>query len=354
MIQEISLQNFQSHPDTELKLHQGINSIIGSSDSGKSAILRALYWIINNRPSGDNFISYWAKDNKGKIKDTTEVKVFSGGKSASRFKSPEANGYSVDNATLEAIRTDVPEQIQSFFNLSEVNIQKQLDAPFLISESAGSIARFFNSIIKLDSIDVALVSIEKKKRNNKADLKQAEELLEEAEKHIEEFDWIPEAEDLLNKAEKYNISIESKRKEQENIKNQLISLESQLEIIENSKKILSAESFIDELTEIENDILQKNKELNEVLGSISSYEEQTNRIQEHSQLSKIADEGLLEKAESLDVKITDRINDSAVLKISMIKYIELSEKITDSESIIEQVQSELPDVCPTCGRPMEK
>jgi len=36
------------------------------------------------------------------------------------------------------------------FNFDSVNIQKQMDAPFLLSESAGEVARFFNSTIWLE------------------------------------------------------------------------------------------------------------------------------------------------------------------------------------------------------------
>jgi len=49
MLKKISIQNFQSHKKTELDLVDGINVIYGLSQSGKSAILRALNWIIFNR-----------------------------------------------------------------------------------------------------------------------------------------------------------------------------------------------------------------------------------------------------------------------------------------------------------------
>ena len=66
MIHSIKIQNIQSHKDTQLEFNPGINAIVGSSNNGKSAILRALYWVVYNRPLGtDNLLSHWAFDKKG-------------------------------------------------------------------------------------------------------------------------------------------------------------------------------------------------------------------------------------------------------------------------------------------------
>ena len=66
MIKRIKIENIQSHKETELELSSGINAIVGSSNNGKSAILRAFYWLVYNRPLGvDNLLSHWAFDKKG-------------------------------------------------------------------------------------------------------------------------------------------------------------------------------------------------------------------------------------------------------------------------------------------------
>ena len=64
MLSCLSIENFQSHEHSFLEFSKGINVITGSSDSGKTAILRALYWIIWNRPQGDSFKSWWGGDTK--------------------------------------------------------------------------------------------------------------------------------------------------------------------------------------------------------------------------------------------------------------------------------------------------
>ena len=74
MIQKLNIQNFQSHKDTKLEFHPGVNVIIGQSDSGKTAIIRALRWLIWNRPGGDDFRSDWGGGTVVKIKiDAREI-----------------------------------------------------------------------------------------------------------------------------------------------------------------------------------------------------------------------------------------------------------------------------------------
>ena len=66
MIKSIQIKNIQSHKDTSLEFSPGINAIVGSSNNGKSAVLRALYWARYNRPLGtDTLLSHWAVDKKG-------------------------------------------------------------------------------------------------------------------------------------------------------------------------------------------------------------------------------------------------------------------------------------------------
>jgi exonuclease SbcC len=139
MISSITLTNFQSHDINFLRLSSGVNVIIGSSDSGKTAILRALNWCVYNRPSGKAHISYWNKD----LKDETTVVITKKQGQVLRIRGNDFNGYRIargdpDDVSvieLEAVGTDVPEEVTKLLNLSEVNIQRQMDRPFLISES---------------------------------------------------------------------------------------------------------------------------------------------------------------------------------------------------------------------------
>ena len=48
MIKSVSIQNFEAHEDTTVQFGDGMNSIVGLSNSGKSAIIRALMVVVDN------------------------------------------------------------------------------------------------------------------------------------------------------------------------------------------------------------------------------------------------------------------------------------------------------------------
>ena len=51
-IKKIIIDNFQSHEHTEIEFGPGLNVIVGPSDYGKSAVVRALRWVLYNEPRG--------------------------------------------------------------------------------------------------------------------------------------------------------------------------------------------------------------------------------------------------------------------------------------------------------------
>ena len=154
MINNIKINNFQSHKDTELDFHTGMNVIIGQSDSGKTAILRALDLVIINKPSGSAFVS----DGE----DTTVVAVtLDSGLVIRREKGNKINSYftELEDGTevleFKAFKADPPEEIAGLLNIDSINIQRQHDAPFLLSKSPGEVARYLNQIAGIDKIDSA-------------------------------------------------------------------------------------------------------------------------------------------------------------------------------------------------------
>jgi len=90
MINSLHIKNFQSHPDSFFEFSPGMNVFIGDSDVGKSAIRRALEWLIFNRPISDSFRSWWEGD--------TEVTVVtSEGNIITRIKQKSKNIYRLND-----------------------------------------------------------------------------------------------------------------------------------------------------------------------------------------------------------------------------------------------------------------
>lgn len=209
MIKNITVANFQSHKLTSLELHPGVNAIVGSSNSGKTAVLRALYWLRFNRPSGVDFVSHWNQDKNGNpVKSTTVAIQLTDSLGIQRRRAKDFNGYTVHDPRteapgkeLEAVKTDVPEEIESALNMSDVNIQRQMDAPFLLSASSGEVARFFNRIIRLDLIDRVLSTAESRRRKTKQDIERLTESETGLAAEYDKMSWVEIAACLVDKSE---------------------------------------------------------------------------------------------------------------------------------------------------------
>jgi len=156
MIQKLEIENFQSHTKSVLEFSPGVNAIIGSSDSGKTAILRAMRWVIENRPRGDAFRSFWG--GKTSVKLTADDNLIE-----RAMDKTTLNAYQLTNKDSDllftAMGTSVPEEIEKALNINPVNFQNQLDRPFLLDSSPGEVASHFNKIAHLDMIDTGLKNI---------------------------------------------------------------------------------------------------------------------------------------------------------------------------------------------------
>lgn len=165
MIKSLILRNFQSHKKTKLEFTPGINWIVGSSDSGKSAIMRSLRWNWFNKPTGFSFRSYWAE------KDKTEVTVeHTDGSVIKRIRGTSDNKYEVNGSPLISFGNDAPELVAETADVNDLNIQQQGDAPFLLSMNAPEVARFLNGVANLTVIDDAHTNISGKIRCCDSDL----------------------------------------------------------------------------------------------------------------------------------------------------------------------------------------
>ncbi len=200
MIERIELNNFQSHKQTVLEMDPGVNIIIGSSDSGKSAIIRAISWVVTNTPLGDAFIRYGSEG--------TQIKItLSKGDTITREKTKSKNkytlfSYAVEECVFEGFGQTVPAEIDSVLNFSNINIQYQMDSPFLISETSGEISKYLNKIVNLDSIDVSLKNLASMKRKIDQEVTILKRQYEDLNKQKEDFTSLLEIEELIIQGEK--------------------------------------------------------------------------------------------------------------------------------------------------------
>ena len=160
MIQKLIIENFQSHKDTELDFVDGINVITGSGNSGKTAMFRAINWVVFNRPMGFGFVRW----NTSSCTVGLSVVEANSKFNIIRHRDKKENNYEITGSSvngkntdkslmLEALKGDVPEQVVGALNLSELNIQDQLSPYFLVLDSPGKVALCLREVTGLDEID---------------------------------------------------------------------------------------------------------------------------------------------------------------------------------------------------------
>lgn len=348
MIHSIKIQNIQSHKDTQLEFNPGINAIVGSSNNGKSAILRALYWVVYNRPLGtDNLLSHWAFDKKGNQLEPMMVSVENDNGVVTRRRTKTENQYLVNDEELNVVKTDVPVQVEKLLCLTDTNIQRQQDAPFLLSLTSGQVAQYFNKTVRLDIIDKVLSNAESKRRKTNQEISQAEELLEEYTAKSEKYNWLDEIEKLLSKYD--NISEKHDKLESEYNK---LSIElGMYEKISENKTRYSNISKVkenikkfnvlnDQCIKLKNDILAIDESVEDFAGCkvYPSFETEKKLIQKFGILSSEANE---------------KENEINCLDDTIAEYFELEANKKASEKKIKDYKKQLPDICPLCGAVME-
>lgn len=343
MIKSLEIKNIQSHKDSRLELSPGINALIGSSNNGKSAILRALNWAVNNRPLGvEVLLSNWAYDSKGKQNEEMSVTVEKGNSTLIRRKTKSENEYVIDGEVLEAIKTDVPEEVRKFFMLSETNMQKQQDAPFLLSLSSGKIAEYFNRIVRLDIIDRVLSNAESSRRKMKNQLESSESQEKKLEKELEKFEWIDSVEKLIEKIK----VLDSKSEELSETKDDLEESVEKFEVASKEKypDFKKELKLISQIDEIEENNHQLNIELGQLEGSILKFEEVSKKSYDFSKEKKIIN--VIENI-NLDRSEIEKLEED-------IERFEASEKrILGCTENIKELTKRLPSICPLCGAKMK-
>ena len=214
MINSISIKNFESHKDTTIKLHTGVNVVIGESDEGKSSIIRAIKWNSHNRPQGDSYRSDLldTKNKKDRIK-LTEVDIKYGKLNVLRARDGTPGGinhYQIGNdETLRALRSDVPDEVQEIACVKDVNIQGQHPSEqyFLLADKPGQVAKEFNKVAGLVIMDKATADINSQIRSCNSMIKMNKAEIEDKTAEIKDSEWVISAEKLSNKLSDFKIKL---------------------------------------------------------------------------------------------------------------------------------------------------
>lgn len=339
-IKKIELHNFQSHEYTEMEFDRGLNVILGNSDVGKTAILRAIKWALYNEPKGDYFIRQGEKEVSVKV-------TFSNGVVVERAKTPSKNSYflvdsSGNEMRFEGFGIDVPKEITDVTNMYKVpldnsnnktilNIAEQLDGPFLLNEQASLRASAIGRLIGVNYVDDALRNVVRDNKRTNQEIVELRKNRDDLKEQLDEFSYIKDYKEKYEKITRIRNKIKDLQdrldfcfKLKENLDKNKIELEEISNLVEKFKNLNKLEIIISNL---ENSLLKKN-----------NFENYFNKIEKTDREIELINSNL-NKLKSLDdlslrvSKINENKNSLAIYENLYDKYKknikELSEVIKD-------------------------
>jgi len=169
-ITSIGMKNFQSWEDGEV-LFENFNVLEGKSNSGKSAVVRAISMVIN-----DDWDSSWLR--KGESITTADLS-FSDGLRIVRSRGSVNNILVYRDSVLTDNFSDFgknyPEEMDKILNTDDYNIANQFDGHFFISLSPNKRAQILGKFSDLGRIDSLLSENQRILRQSNSNAKFLEE-----------------------------------------------------------------------------------------------------------------------------------------------------------------------------------
>lgn len=222
-IKRLEIKNFQGYDHTVVHFDEGINMVTGTSNAGKSALNRAIYWAFTNKPRGDYFIR------KGAVYASVKV-IFVDGAELFRFRGIEENFVTIKypgSAQEKYTRfgSDYPEEVKNFLSMPKENetigsifYAEQMSPLFLLNLSSADLPRAIGYLAGSDLMESAAKSMQQEFRQIKRDGDKLFKELKKTESEIKTY----------NNLDKRIASLDSIK----SLKSILVQNENQLELMQ--------------------------------------------------------------------------------------------------------------------------
>lgn len=337
MITRLIIRRFQFHLYRVLELDR-VNTIVGTNDRGKSAIVRALRWLTTNKPRGSDFVQHGAPN--------TAVTAVVDGHRVTRIKGKDENLYLLDGRELGAVGSEVPHDIADILRLDEdINFQGQHDSPFWFNESSAEVSRQLNEVVDLSIIDTTLANLGVALRRAKTEREVVADRLTAAKADKESSSFALDArEDLerLTALESKDTQINQRHSDLRTIFDQARGIETMLRshqgMYKDAQAVIGSGESLGQLTQL-------SQELGELL--------QVARECKVTTSIKLPDLSGLETLESRVVRVGQRIE---TVQILVNKAHDLSDTLQDlrkrKRRVGERLRTEIGDTCVLCGAPI--
>jgi exonuclease SbcC len=373
-ITQVVLENFQDHEHTVIDFVNGINLVVGSSDAGKSAILRAINFVFHNNLKGESFIRHGSTECKVSVK-------FSDGVEVCRIKGGDTNSYiltDIDNNkhSFSKIGTSVPDEIKKQLGQPPLDDKKrpisyadQMSNLFLVDLSPTDLPRTLSELTGIQNLQMAAENLSKNARSYDRIIKDKNDKIEKLEKDLDNYSYVVKDLEAIESIEKsletINKNVEKTKKARNFIiSNNKISVEAKSvkKQIDTDKKLFELDKNFKEAEKLHTQLVNSKR----ILKSYKTVAEEFNGLKkEIISLKLFASEDNKSKIDVLSNCID--LNTSA--DTYQIKFKNLSneknslvQSISKEEKIIAENKDELKKLidelklkgnwCESCNRPL--
>ena len=212
MIRGIKLVGFQSHVDTSINLTEGLNVITGPSDSGKTAVIRAVRWVALNEPQGDAVVNQSVGYAQVTIITDTGVVTKVRNKGKVRYE------INIDGENISYDKSEIPQEVYRILGINKTSFGDvevvlpfsfQLDAPFLISSPASFGGKVLGKICNADTVELAVKKSSREVSQANEAKRQAEKTIEETKLALQSYENLQEVEQRLQQCRELVTGIEN-------------------------------------------------------------------------------------------------------------------------------------------------
>lgn len=305
-ITKVIVENFQSHEYTEVDFGD-FNGIIGPSDNGKTALIRAVIWALYNNPSGNSYVR------KGESKCQVTI-LFNDGASIVKTRTPKIHSYDLcepggEPVHLEAFGVGPVDEVVSFHRMGFVdlfgekqtlNICEQLDAPFFLGESPATKALIIGRLGNTEVIDKAIKNNAADLREVKAEIKVYKGQLKEVKSELKELKSLDKMGKAIEVAKVKLDKIKMIEAKNENILQISKKIKDKMEQVQKLEKFVGADEEMNDIISVLDDLIQKERKLANIKEINRKIKQGEKRIEELSSAGDIDITEVISVIDSLD------------------------------------------------------
>ncbi len=199
-LESLRLQNYQSHKDTKLELGQ-FTVIVGSSSSGKSALVRALSTLANNT-RGTSYVRHGAKSARVSAVLEGSEPVSDAQTHVVVERARNTSSYALvlpgeDEHKFTKCGTTTPELVTAALGFGGDNDPGlwragQFDRPYLLDETGSQVARVLGNLTGVSMIFAAVRECNRRASAAKSALKERRAELNEVSEAAQRFRGLPQ------------------------------------------------------------------------------------------------------------------------------------------------------------------